>query len=264
MTQRPTDETGRDWQRYAVPAAAIIIALILGVVVFRTAWRMVGPVATIFYLVLYVLGVGFMPGIILFGAPSFPSILRRVFGKGEWVLASVAYNVPFLVQRRTNWELDLGRETDDGYEVYIDGAWHPVDGDSNMTVLGWQPFGILRYKDDRAFVDERADARAQDLREETAVSVADGGTTGPAERGGMREATQPAITGLDGQWLVDLKRVYSRGVKRIGDIALIEKAEEVTRRKQAGSDTLEGWEPIIGSLVGLVLGLVTGYVMLGG
>lgn len=240
---------------------AVIAGTALGA--FYLTWQIAGPIDAIAYAFFLLVGALWLPTTILLGAPSFPRSFRALFGKGQWILAAVAYDVPFLVQRRTKWELCPGRETSQGHEVYVDDEWHPIEaGEENMTVLGWRPFGILRYKDDRTFLDERADTKADRIRGDSRASATDGGTT--VERGGYTEGSPPPVSGVDGRWLIDLKRVYSRGIKRIGDIDIIEKAEEVTRRKEAGSSPMDGWQPIIGSLVGLVLGVATGYVLLGG
>lgn len=257
----PPDLPYRLW---AVRGIFAVVLLVSTFVVLRFAWYNAGPIATILYGFLFLVGLTWLPVIIYFGAPSFPGTMRSIFGKGHWILAAVAYNVPFLVQHETGWQLHLGRENGDQYEVYINGDWHPIaDGLGNMTVLGWRPFGILRWKDDkRTLVGVRADTRAEHERNETALSLPDGGDTGA--RAGYSEAAPPAVSGDDGRWLVDLKRAYSQGMRKIGDIDVIEKAEEVARRKQAGSGRMDGWQPIIGSLVGLVLGVATGYVLLGG
>jgi len=63
-------------------------------------------------------------------------------------------------------------------------------------------------------------------------------------------------------WLVDLKRYWSRGLEQMGDIGLIEKVEEVTMRDEAVGGKNETKRIIVGSLVGLVLGVGTGYVVM--
>jgi hypothetical protein len=48
----------------------------------------------------------------------------------------------------------------------------------------------------------------------------------------------------------------------MGDISNIEKSEEVAMRKQAKESSTAGNQVLIGSLVGLILGIATGYVVM--
>lgn len=226
----------------------------LVVLILKTSWRYAGPIATILYAFLFVVGLAGIPTIIMLAGPSFPNALKGFFGKINFVFAQLANGHGYLVQFDDCWKLCIG-EAD---KVWIDGEWREIDGGTeNMSVLGWQPFGILRYKDDGTLQEARVDPAGMQQAQ------TDGGSS--TTRGGYTEVSPDAdISGMDGTWLIDLKRVFSRGLKKIGDIALIEKAEEVAMREEARSSRVAGYEPIIGSAVGILLGVMTGYVFLAG
>lgn len=245
-------------------SAALLPVGLIALVAY-VSWRFGGPITTVLYTLLFLTGLLLIPTSIYLGGPSFPGGLRKLFGKLQWILGAVAYDVPFLVQHETGWKLHPGRTRTDpdgheGYEVQINGDWHPIEGGiTNMTVLGWRPFGILRWKSDRTLVDARADIVAENKRAD--IMIGDGGS-GQTERGGYVERKMPGISGRDGRWLVDLKRVYSVGVQMIGDIEILERTEEVMARKDAQEGAFSGWEPIIATAIGLVLGVGTAYMML--
>lgn len=239
--------------------------------VLSLSWIFAGPISTIVYVMLFVFGASFLPTAVLLGAPSFPRSLKSVFGKLHFTLGQMAFEVGYLVQREDRWEMCPGTRD----EVFIDDRWHEIEGGkTNLSVLGWKPFGILRYKTEETLQEERVDLE-QTPRQDMSINdiasadvsqiVGDGGRETPTiERAGIPEhPPKPSVVG-EGEWLIDLKRVFNRGLKKFGDISVIEKAEEVTMRKEAKSSSVSGMEAIIGSIVGLVLGLATGYVMLGG
>ncbi len=160
-------------------------------------------------------------------------------------------------------------------EVFVDEEWHEIEGgQTNLSVLGWKPFGILRFKTDETLREERVEFEDRPQQDwsvdeiataEVSELVSDGGQSRPTiERAGVEEIVPKRSDVGSNEWLIDLKRVYNRGLKKIGDISIIEKAEEVTMRAEARGSKVDGMEAIVGSIVGLILGLATGYVMLGG
>jgi len=250
--------------RTAAVGAGAAIGLLA--VVFAASWTLAGPIAAILYTFLLVFGAGFMPAFVLLGGPSFPGSVRGIVGKLQWILAAVAYDVPFLVEHDHGWELHVGRQETqpDGrkqYEVYINDSWQPIaGGEDNMTVLGWRPFGVIRNKHDDTWEAVRADSAAETSRDD--IAVGDGGRTSKS-RGGYEARSPPPVTGVDGEWLVDLTRIYGVGLQMIGDIAVIERAEEIMTRAEAKDSAVNGYEPIIATAIGLVLGVGTAWAMYG-
>jgi hypothetical protein len=233
------------------------IVLVVGFVVggLYLSLKAFGVVATILYAFLFLFGMAGIPTIVGLFAPSFPNSLRKAFGKLHWVLGALAYGTTYLVQRKTEWELRPGTRN----RVHVDGGWHRIEGgQENLSVLGWQPFGVLRYKTDQTMLDKRVDQKSKKQR----PTASDGGQA-TVKRGGFEQITEPLKTGID-EWVVDLKRVHAEGLGRTGDTDIIETAEEVAQRKENESGRVNGYEPIIGAVVGIVLGVATAYVMLGG
>jgi hypothetical protein len=177
-----------------------------------------------------------------------------MLGKLHLILGAFAFGRVVLVQFDDRFDLCPATET----QVYIGGEWHEIKGGkTNWSILGWRPFGILRFKDEQTLRDARVDTKAARDR----GAAADGGTI---TRGGYAESDAPLETGIDGKWVIDLKRVFSRGIKRIGDISLIETAEEITSREHAKEGVMSGLESVLAPVVGIILGIATGYVLLGG
>lgn len=231
--------------------------------------RLAGILATIVYAFAFLIGLTAIPTTILLLGPSMPKFLGGILGKLHFILGQLAFGTGYLVQREDRWELCPGTTS----SVYIDGEDHEIpDGTSNLNVLGWQPFGILRFKDDDSL---------QRLRVGRGGVSADGGR---ATRAGFDEAspfdsrehlerTEQELRrlGVDidlddggGGWWIDLKRVYARGVRHIGDIDIIEAAEQIMMRKTAKAGRVSGYETYIATFVGIVLGVLTAYVLLGG
>jgi len=199
-----------------------------------------------------------------FAATLFPVMINLLggstpnsVGKLHLLLGAVAFDHHYLVQKEHGWEWCPG----DRGRVWIDDQWHEVEGEENYSVLGWRPFGILRYKDVDTWSEKRADTAGMQQRP-SAARERDPSTDGGApvvERGGIREVERPAISGLDGAWLLDLKRVMTNGVRKIGDVELIETAEEVIERSQVDDSKMGNAGPLVESVLGLILGLIAGY-----
>lgn len=224
---------------------AVIGVGLLGLAV--VSFILAGPISTALYAFLFLMGALGIPTTVMFLSPSFTRGFRSAFGKLHFIMGQVTYGGGFLVEFDNRWEMCPTRATDNGIEVYIEDEWRgPVTGEENMSVLGWQRFGVLRNKEDDTYEAIRYDGAATD------------GGTG-VERGGHSEVPPP--TNTDGL-VFDLKRIWSAGLQKIGDIGLIEKAEEVAMRNEAKDGMTSGWEPIIGAFVGLLLGTGTAYVLL--
>lgn len=271
--------------------AGILAALLVGGPYL--AYRLGGVsllIDSIVYLAAFLFMATIIPILVLLKAPGISQTTQKLFGKLHFLLGQVAYGVGFLVQRDAGWALCRGRAvepytiTANGdeytirYKVRLDGEWWPVAGAENMSVLGWRPFGILRDKTERTLqavrVDDELRARKRDVLPSAAEiagmdaikSVGDGGETvlkEPVERGGTREVALTTADVPDEAWLVDLKQLYARGIERVGDIKLVEKAEEITMRNDTKGGAMAN-RPLVGSIVGLILGIITGYVILGG
>jgi len=240
------------------------VTLLLGLVaggILWLSWQLAGPFATIAYAMLFLVGVSIVPGFVLLFGGGLPG--NTAVGKLEFALGQLAFGRGWLVQHHDGWEMHPGRERGGHEEVWIEGAWRQVKDDTNQTILGWQPFGVILNKEEDTLAEARVDARGEVLREKRLGQAAtDGGATS-VSRGGIEEV-DASLTREDGReyWLVDLKRYWSRGLEQMGDIGLIEKVEEVTMRDEAVGGKNETKRIIVGSLVGLVLGVGTGYVVM--
>lgn len=231
-----------------VLALAAIFGAIVGVLYL--SWRMAGPIATVVYTFLFVFFFFFFPALIGIVGASTP--FSETVSKLHIILTQFAFGTGYLVQREDKWEWCPGTSE----KVFVDGQWHPIEGGGeNLSILGWRPFGILRYKDDETYSNVRADTVAEQQRGATA----DGGTI---KRAGLQEAAQPGVSGQDGTWLIDLKRAVSGGVRRIGDIEMIEVAEEIIERGEVKTSRSSYWAPVIGTIVGTIIGIFTGYIFL--
>lgn len=254
-----TDETIARAQEKLTSSAAKKFGAAFGsvlavVVLFWLLVQSRGIFNAVVYAFVFILCATLFPILIsLFGnaVPGAPSI-----GKLHLTLGALAFDHHFLVQRDHKWEWCPGERYEDGLRVWVDDDWHHVDGEENLSVLGWRPFGILRYKDKETWSEHRVDTKGESLRGATA---ADGGANRTDERAGWELSEPEPVSGVDGAWLLDLKRIYSRGIEKIGDIELIETAEEIIERKQVESTSLSGWRPFIETGSGLLLGVITGY-----
>lgn len=226
------------------------LSLLGAVLFFFLVWTR-GVVEAIVYEFLFFFCIAFFPALIGLLGNAVPNSV----GKLHIVLGAFAFNHHYLVERENRWEWCPG----DRGQVYIDDEWHDVTGLENYSVLGWRPFGILRYKDDETWADKRVDQKALRNRDTLESDPSTDGGTVTVERGGWEEADRPTISGVDGTWLLDLKRIYSRGIKKIGDIELIETAEEVIERGQVKESRMGNWGPFVETVVGLTLGIMCGY-----
>lgn len=237
---------------YTVLSVLAVFGAALGALALSYLYA--GPVATIAYAFLFLFGAFGVPVVIMLGSPSFPGFLRKAMGKLHFILGQAAFGVGYLVEYDDRYEVHPGTKD----KVWIDDEWRELDGgQTNFKILGWRPFGLVRYKDEDTLQNMRADPHA-----EVGSSRADGGTKTRA--GYTEKPPDGRVSGIDGEWLIDLKRVATSGVKKMGDIDVLEKAEEIVMRKESKGSRTEGREALIGSIVGLLLGVMTGYFLLGG
>jgi hypothetical protein len=233
------------WRRVTA-VVGLLVAMAVPAGVLYASWQLAGPLSTIVYTVLFIMAFGLVPATIgLFGSAT-PG--GDGLGKGHFIMANFAAGYPYLLQIKDKYVVVPGTAE----RFWYDGDWHDVEaGLRNRTVLGWRPFGMLWFKDDSDLKDARTDPAAS----------ADGGTH-DVERAGIEEKAPPAeVSGLDGTWLIDLKRLYRTGLSQIGNVDLVETAEEQTMRDEVNSGTVNEWSAVIGGVLGLIVGVVTGYAM---
>jgi len=235
-----------------------IIAVVVIAGLFYATLLYVGVISAVVYWVMFLVGIAILPFLIALGGSEIP--FSTAIARVHIMLGAIAFNHHYLVDMGDRWEWYPGEEE----RVYIEGQWYDIDGGfENRSVLGWRPFGILRFKDEDTFKDIRADTKAERGRRMGGSRhnvTADGGEI-EIERGGYAEVEKPLRSGIDGMWLVDLKRLFSRGVRKFGDVELIETTEEVIERGEVTESKIEGWKPIIGALLGLVVGLPVFYLI---
>lgn len=262
-------DTGRDWLADATATTDDVVRTFrfkafvglvgTGLATLALLWvmwtRWYGPLSTVVYAFVFVFGLALLPVTILLLGNALPG--SGLLGKLHIIFAHIALRYPYLLDRGDRYEYAPGTKN----AVWIDSAGENgeyreiTSGHSNRTVLGWRPFGIVFDKTSVDLENLRADTVAERSRS------TDGGTV---ERGGYQERAPPGVSGRDGKWLIDLKRVFSRGVKKLGDIDVLETTEEVTQRKQSQNGRLSGYRSIIGTVVGLLLGVSMAWFMLGG
>lgn len=245
----PTIDVSDAWKRRLKGGGVVVLALAAVLGVISMAVLTVGIVKTIIYAVAFLFALSFFPTVIgLFGSAT-PG--GGLIAKLHIALGAFAYNHHYLVQREDKWEWCPG-STD---RVFIDGEWREIKGgERNKSVLGWRPFAVLRDKQSDSMQEYRVDTRAE---RERGLSAGDGGTV---TRAGYSENNPPAVTGDDGEWVVDLKRVFGHGIREIGDIELIQTAEEIIERQQVDDSRMGEYRHAATFIAALILGLVAGYV----
>lgn len=240
-----------DWRGMAVRVGALVGLMLSALFVLYLSVRLAGVFATILYVTLFLMTLTFLPLVINLGGNAIPG--SAMLARGHWILGAFAFNHHYLVDHGTHWELCPG----DDDRVYIDDEWHEITGGlEKKSVLGWRPFGILRYKDDDTLQEVRVDEAALRDRGRGQEATADGGSI---ERGGYQQQPKDPVSGIDGSWLLDLKRLYSRGVKKIGDIEIIETAEEIIERGQIHDSKIGLDNPTVTFFLALVFGVITGF-----
>ena len=232
--------------------------LVVAVGAFWYTLQTTGIVGAILYSFLFIMFATVFPiGINLLG-----NITPNGIGQLHLLLGAVAFDHHYLVQRERGWEWCPGERG----RVWIDGEWHDVTGEDKYSILGWRPFGILRYKDDETWAEQRADTAGLKARGSFEKDPSQKHDDGPVKRGGFEEVEPPAITGTEGTWVLDLKRMFTDGVRKIGDIELIETAEEVIERGEVDDGSMSNMGPMVRVFGGMLLGVVSmfGYLFLMG
>jgi len=251
-----------------------IAALAVPVGVLYLSWQLTGPLATVIYTMIFLLLFLLVPLTIgLFGSATPGS---TALGKGHFILGAFAAGHWYLVQTPRRYRLCVG----DGDRFYLDGEWHAIEGGrQNKTHLAWRPFGLVYLKADEQLQEARVKERA----------LSDGGAHS-VERAGIQEVSPAASIqvcpscdfrtgdpdrlqcphddevlidpdpGDVSGWRVDLKRLYRTGLARVGNIDLLETSEEQTMRDEVGTGTVSEWSAVIGMLLGLIIGVVAGYI----
>lgn len=230
----------------SIYTGAGVAVAVLGLGFGLVTW--LGIVDAIVYSFLFVAAIVFFPSLItLFGGGT---PLGTYVGRLHLILQAFAFNHQYLVQLDDQWELCPG----DADRYWLDGEWHRIEGGfENRSILGWRPFGIVRHKDDSTWADKRVDTKAERERDVSFDQDADESV----ERGGFEEVEPPIESGVDDRWVLDLKRVYSKGLLEIGDTDLIETVEEVTERGEVATGRTE--RPALETFGFLMLGVITGF-----
>lgn len=247
------------------PSKPQLIGFTLLVILFSTAaiilwfsWNTAGPIDTIVYAFLFIFAATFFPVSLLFDL-IVGDMMRNAYGKLHFIMGQLVFQHGWLVQiGRDTLELVPGRED----AFWYDGNWYTNVDDAvrNQTVMGWMPFTMAYFKDEESLSEYRVDPRAI---ANGGTAIGDGGSV--SERGGFEEAPPPTgVSGMDGTWLADAKALFGRGLEKIGDMSIIQRTEQVEMQKQAKQSRVGGWEPIIGVIAGLLIGILVGYVMVGG
>jgi len=253
---------------------ATIAALAVPAGVTYVVYQLTGPVATIVYGFVFLFCFGLVPMTI--GLLGSTTPFGTSLGKGHFILGAFAAGHWYLVQTPERYQLCIGDEE----RIYLDGDWVPIEGGKeNKTHLGWRPFGIVYLKTDTQLREARVKDRAlsdggehgveragvQEVPPNTTVQVCPScdWETGDADRLKCPDCDEVLIDGdpedVDG-WVVDLKRLYRTGLARVGNIDLLETSEEQTMRKEVGTSTASEWSHMIGLVLGLLIGVIAGYV----
>lgn len=233
-----------------VAAAGTLASVVLLLVVL---WRVAGPINTIIYVVVFLLGLGGIAGVVaVFGGVT-PSFL----GTAMFSLGQLAYGQGWLVQHDRDWRMHPGRDVDGQRQVYLRGEWHVVEDDQAMEILGWRPFGIIWSKEQQTLQEARADPAAE------AAAATDGGLE-EVSRGGEETTPIPvAESGLDGRWVLALHRYWSRGLDQIADISLLARVEEITMREESGGRQPSTKSTLYATGFGILMGAITGALAMG-
>jgi len=258
-----TIATAPPW-RY-IGATAVLLTVVVGAL--GLTYYLAGPVGLVVYSILFVLGAGGVPGLIYALGPSMPALLGKPLGRGMFVLQQMSMGTGYLVEFDREYRMCPGREG----EVYAEGEWREVNGLENMTVAGWQPFGTVRYKDEETLEEVRVDSVAADGGRPSAAKIATMSAGDVVAKPGTRDSSRDKRGGYEGAskptnphgWVLDLVKVYSSGLRKLADIASIEKSEEVAMREQAKEGVTGGNQALIGSIVGLIMGAITAYLIMG-
>lgn len=241
----------------ALAVAAVMV--IIGAALYGSV-LLFGIVATIVYVMLFLMGATMIPLSVYMGLPKTVGSVRGPLGKIHMILGQVSFGVGYLVQDNQKYQMCPG--TRDAY--YYDGDWYDISGgQENLTILGLRPFGFIRHKDEETLRNARVDPdefrpEIRDIETADVESlVSDGGEVTGISRGGFQEIKPQSLTH---PWIIDLKRYYSRGMQRIGDIKIIEDTEDIAEKQEAEEGTMDRYGPMLGMVAGLMIGVMTGLI----
>lgn len=233
----------------------IAIGLVAGAVLaFNSLLQSRGVVAAVVYSLLFVFCATLFPIAINIAGGATPNSI----GKLHLLLGAVAFDHHYLVQRDRGWEWCPGERG----RVWIDDEWHEVAGEEHYSILGWRPFGILRYKDGDTWAEKRVDESGLNARSTHEIDPSAAADGGAVSRGGFDAVERPIISGQKGTWLLDLRQVFTTGIRKIGDVDLVETAEEVIEREQVNDSKMGNAGPLLETMGGLAFGIVAGLAYL--
>lgn len=264
-------------------ATAVLVAVVAGVLYF--SWTYAGPVATIVYVIAFLVGASILPGTVFTLRDMTPDFLGRFY----FAFGQLAWGGSWLVQTGDGWELCPGREADGVEQYYFDGEWHTLADTSHKTRLAWGDFGVVWHKQRGDLAQYRADDHVADDYQELTESDSDDGlrdvitadisdvlpadafteaesddaeSSAAVSDGGHRrvETTlDPDLAAKPGLWIVHLRDYWTDRIEAIGGVDLLEDVERVIQREEAVDTGASGKRIWIGSLLGLLLGAMTGY-----
>lgn len=237
-------------RRLGVLAASILAFVLAGYLLVKTF----GVLFAVLYMVVFLVGVSLLPGIVALIGPaaSMPTV-----GKLYFIFGQLAYGIGLLVQSASGYRMHPGRKTSEGLEMYTGSEWVPVENMGELTVVGFREFGMVLEKDEAAMADHRV---------QQGELASDGGGNTVVRAGYSEVPPHQSWKPNDGGewWQIDLKRVFSKGVRKFGDIDVLEKAEEVAMRKEAAGSRFGGWQGTIEVAAGLLFGVVMAAMAMGG
>lgn len=216
-------------------------------------------------LLCFVIGFLSQPIAIFLSAPTLPLSIKRIWGKILFVGGQLTQGASVLDKPAdAPYELRAAkaRYEEGESEILADGEWVPLKGPGKRwTRLGKAPFGITWEKDDAAFRGIAANFDEEEVRE----VIADGrGAVYADERGGYEHFTPHTGAGERDRWMVMIDRVISRW-RRAGAPDLLETAQRKALGKHGGNTAeLSNKQLILASLGSITLGVITGYIVMGG
>jgi len=109
----------RDWlsehRRQLIRGGVSLLVGLIAAGVLWLSYQLAGPLATIAYAVLFLIGVSIVPGFVLLFGGGLPG--NTAVGKLEFALGQLAFGRGWLVQHDSGWEMHPGRERDGREEV---------------------------------------------------------------------------------------------------------------------------------------------------
>lgn len=212
-----------------------------------------------------------LPALVYLGAPSFPRGLRSILGSIMWTIQMLCFGAGVLVERaRGGYEM-FAADVDDEKRAVIslddEELTVEPDDDAGWSRLGMAPFTVTWERTDDAlakFVEDEEPIvrdRYERDRPSAGAAIADGGQAVQRfevlerQRGGFREFREE----FDAEWMVRVDRIQDYLGKRAGGPNLSNNAEEYGLRKFGGGGGLSTKWKIVGVVLCLALGVMTGF-----